>query len=109
MPTIWEIPLSPRTQKMRVDISGTVYTLHLKFNSVCNTWIMDVNDSNDFPVLEGVPLVTGSDLFGQFRYLGIGGGVPVIVMTIGPGRSPDEIPNYVNLGIDGRVFFKTLV
>jgi hypothetical protein len=109
MTTIWEIPLTPQTQRMRIDISGTNYTLHFKYNSVCDTWVMDVNDTADTPILEGIPLVTGTDLFGQFRYLGIGGGLPMIVMTIGPGRSPDDIPNYQNLGIDGHLYFKTLV
>jgi hypothetical protein len=109
MSTIWEIPLSPRAQRMRMDIGGTFYVLHFKYNSVLNAWIMDVNDTNDIPILEGVPLVTGSDLFGQFRYFGIGGGLPMIVMTVGPGRSPDEVPNYTNLGIDGHVYFETSV
>jgi len=106
---IWEIPLTPRVQEMRIDINGTLYTLHFKYNVVCNTWVLDINDAADAPLLHGIPLVTGTDLFGQFRYLGIGGGLPMIVMTVGPGRSPDEIPTWENLGIDGHVYFQTLV
>lgn len=109
MSTVWEIPLTPHAQRMRLDIGGTVYTLHFKYNSVIQAWMMDVNDSADNPILEGVPLVTGSDLFGQFRYLGIGGGLPMIVMTIGPGMSPDNIPQYADLGVDGHVYYMTLV
>lgn len=110
MATIWELPVtSGRAQRMRCDIGGTLYTLHLKYNRVCGSWVMDINDSADNPLLEGIPLVTGSDLFGQFRYMGIGGGLPMIVMTIGPGMSPDEVPDFMSLGVDGHVYFKTLV
>lgn len=111
MATIWKVPITPaRAQMMRLDINGTFYTLHLKFNSVIGAWVMDVNDSSDtVNLLHGLPLVTGSDLFGQFRHLGIGGGLPMIVVTIGPGQSPDEIPTFENLGLDGHVYFETLV
>lgn len=109
MSTIWEVPLIAHTQKMRIDLGGAFFTLHLKFNSVCNTWVMDINDTDDNTLLHGIPLVPGTDLFGQFRYMGIGGGLPMIVMTVAVGRSPDEIPTYANLGTDGRLFFETLV
>jgi hypothetical protein len=70
---------------------------------------MNVGDLNDKRLLTGIPIVTGTDLFGQFRYLGIGGGLPLIAVTIGLGHSPDEIPTFDNLGIDSQLFFKTPV
>jgi hypothetical protein len=109
MSTIYEIPLIARAHQMRIDIGGTVYILHFKFNRVCGSWVMDIKDTTDAPLLDGIPLVTGTDLFGQFRYLGIGGGLPMVVMTVGPGRSPDEVPTYDNLGTDGHLYFETLV
>jgi hypothetical protein len=113
MATIYEIPLSPQAQRVRVDIGAATYTLTLRWNQFMAAWVMDIHDLNDIPLalrgLNGVPLVTGTDLLGQFRYLGIGGGVPMIAMTIGPGRSPDEVPSYTDLGIDSHLFFETLV
>jgi len=109
MSTIWEIPLSPRAQRMVIDMGGIEYTLHFNYNRVSQTWIMDVHDANDVPFINGIPLVTGTDLLGQFRYMGIGGGLPVVTMTIGLGHSPDEIPTYENLGVDSHVYYKTLV
>jgi|SRR5215471_208730 len=109
MTTIYEIPLTPRAQKMTLMMGNAQYTMHFRFNRITDTWILDVNDSADNGLVHGIPLVTGVDLFGQLRYLGIGGGVPMIVMTIAVGRSPDEIPTYENLGIDSHVYFKTLV
>jgi hypothetical protein len=109
MSTIWQVPLSPRNQQLVLDIGGTSYTLHFNYNVVNQTWIVDVADANDNPICNGISLVTGVDLFGQFRYLGIGGGVPMITMTMGVGHSPDEIPTFDNLGIEAQVFFQTLV
>jgi len=109
MSTIWEVPLTPRAQVIRVDIGNTFYTLNFRWNRVNSTWIMDISDSLNNPLSMGIPLVTGADLLGQFRYLGIGGGVPMITMTIAVGHSPDEIPTYENLGIDAHLFYKTLV
>ena len=117
MTTVYQLPLSPQTQKMRVDIGGTLYTLRLRWNPISACWIVDLTDENDAPLingsgaglgLTGIPLVTGTDLMGQFRYLGIGGGTPWTAMTIGPGHSPDEVPTRDNLGTDGNVYFETL-
>jgi len=101
--------MSPRAQVFQVDIGSVYYTLNLRWNRVNQTWIMDILDNLDTPMCMGVPLVTGVDLLGQFRYLGIGGGVPMITMTIAVGHSPDEIPVYDNLGIDAHLFYKTAV
>src|SRR5262252_2964792 len=118
MATIWEIPLSPKAQVLRTEIGPTTYTLRITYNKPMEAWIMDIHDQDGNPLppignqlsgLNGIPLVTGSDLLGQFRYLGIGGGVPMIVVTIGPGHSPADIPTFTDLGIDGRLYFKTLV
>jgi hypothetical protein len=93
-------------------MGGTTYALHFKFNRIMQAWVMDIRDASDQPIggaggLDGIPLVTGTDLLGQFRYLAIGGGIPMIVMTIAVGHSPDEVPTFQNLGIDGHLFFQT--
>lgn len=109
MSVIWQIPLQGgAAQTLQVSIGSVTYTLHFTYNMAMPAWIMDINDSYDVPICQGIPLVTGTDLMGQFRYLGIGGGVPMTVMTVGVGKSPDEIPTYENLGIEGQVFYKTL-
>jgi hypothetical protein len=107
MATIWEIPLTPRAQVMDVNLGGIVYTLNFRYNRVNSTWVMDIGDSLATPMIMGIPLVTGTDLLGQFRYLGIGGGVPMITMTIAVGHSPDETPTYDDLGIDSHLYYKT--
>jgi hypothetical protein len=109
--TYFEIPLSARAQRFTMDINGTSFTLHIRWNQYMNAWIMNIHDFADNPLpqhgLNGIPLLTGTDLMGQFRYLGIGGGIPMIVLTIGPGLPADQVPT-TNLGIDGHLFFETL-
>jgi hypothetical protein len=107
---MWEVPLTPRAQTMVLKMGDNAqYSLYFRFSRISKTWLMDVNDAADNGLVHSIPLVTGVDLFGQLRYLGIGGGVPMIAMTIAVGRSPDEIPTYENLGIDSHLYFKTLV
>jgi hypothetical protein len=106
MATVREIPLVPQNQRLATDINGTTYILRVNWNVVANCWIMDISDAADVPILRGVPLITGADLFEQYSSLGIGGGhVALLVMTVGVGRSPDEVPTYTNLGFDGRLFY----
>src|SRR5689334_12601431 len=106
MSTVFEIPLIPTAQKLSVDINGLLYTLHVRWNQYMRAWILDIHDENDVVLpggLNGVALVPGTDILGQFRYLGIGGGVPMLIMTIGPGKSPDELPTTDNLGTEARL------
>ena len=114
MSSVHEIPLKPRPQILRCDVGGIIYTFRFKYNMAMQCWIMDIYDVEGYPIggtggLSGIPLVTGVDLLGQFRYLGIGGGVPMIVMTVAVGKSPDENPTYQNLGIDGHLYYLSLI
>ena len=109
MTTYSEIPTRPgRPFKQRTDVLGVTYTFHFRFNVVSNTWIMEVWDDGDVnKVLCGIPLVTGCDLLGQYMYLPIGANAIMTVMTIGPGISPDTVPSFYNLGVDGHLFLLT--
>jgi hypothetical protein len=70
--------------------------------------MLDIYDSNWDPIVMGTPLVTGTDLLGQFGYLGIGKSgaswVQLVVMTIAVGHSPDEVPTFQDLGVDGHLY-----
>jgi hypothetical protein len=57
-------------------------------------------DSNQNPILTGLPLVTGVDLLEQYGYLGIGGSL-VVQST----NDPSLVPNYDTLGSTGNLFF----
>ena len=102
--TYHELPLLPSlgAQTFRVDLGGTTYRLSFSWSRLSNCWIMDVLDASDAPILRGVPLVTGTDLLGQFAYLDIGGGGHMVTLTKG---NLDAPPTYANLGDDGKLYW----
>ena len=109
MATVLEIPLIPATsQHFQVTLNGTQYGFRVLWNPAAACWMLDIYDSNWDPVLMGTPLVTGTDLLGQFGHLEIGKSgdswVQLVVMTIAVGHSPDEVPSFANLGIDGHLY-----
>ena len=66
--------------------------------AVC--WLLDVADAGGAAILSGVPLVTGTDLLGQFIYLGIGG-----ALIVQSDNSPNRVPSYTTLGITGHLYY----
>lgn len=102
--SVFEIPLRPRAQKLRVEINGIEYVLRVRWNNFSNCWIMDIADTSNVPLLNGIPLITGANLLDQFDYLGIGNRVKVLVYSTG---NPDEVPTYASLGSTSRLYFVT--
>lgn len=110
MAQAFDIPLTPGiNQRFKTTLNGVEYTIDLNWNKVSKLWVMDIyNTDITISILRGIPLVTGTNLLGQYPYTepGLNGGM--VVMTIGPGESPDEIPTFENLGTDGHLYFVTL-
>lgn len=101
--TVYEIPLIPSPQRVRVPLNNVIYTLTFIFRQTSDGdggWIMDVGDANNTPLACGIPLVTGTDLLGQFRYVGMGGG-----MAIGSDGNADAIPGFTDLGVTSHLYF----
>lgn len=91
-----------------VTLQGVAYTLQFLWNTVMQCWTVDFYDATGtVEVLLGVPLVTGSDLLEQYGYLTLGAYAVLTAMTIGPGISPDSVPSFTNLGIDGHLYVTT--
>lgn len=102
MSTPYLVPLQPMAQEFDISLAGTTYHLVLKWNTFSACWELYIEDSQQNPILSGVPLVTGCDLLEQFDYLGIGGSL-VVQST----NNPDLVPNYATLGSTGNLFFVT--
>lgn len=95
------IPLQQGTpQQFGITLNGVQYQLTIRWCSPGQVWIMDIADTNDNPVLQGVPLVTGSDLLEQFEYLGIGG-----VLLAQTTNNALAVPTFANLGDTGNLYF----
>lgn len=96
---VYEIPLVAKPQRVQVLLSNIQYILTVMWRAGSG-WVMDIADQLGNPILQGVPLVTGTDLLGQYAHLGIGGSL--VVSTDG---DPDAVPTYDNLGTESHLYF----
>ncbi|UNA00781.1 hypothetical protein ZHS_25 [Edwardsiella phage vB_EpM_ZHS] len=96
----YEIPLSPEPQLFNIQLAGVTYYLTLRWNGEAEAWRLDIAAQDRTPLLNGLLVVTGLDLLGQYAYLGFGG--MLIVQT---DADPDAVPTFENLGKEGHIFF----
>jgi hypothetical protein len=94
------IPLIPMNQEFDISLANVSYHLRIKWNAFSNAWILYIEDSQQNPILSGIPMVTGCDLLEQYAYAGIGG-----AMIVQSTNDPDLVPNYATLGSTGNLFF----
>jgi hypothetical protein len=117
MPNLYEIPLSGSPQRFSITLpvegaaanAVAVYTMTFNYRAAdpavaggCG-WTLDISDQFGNPVLCGMPLVTGTDLLGQFAYLDLGGHLGVRSEGI-----PDATPTFDNLGSGSHLYWVTL-
>lgn len=100
MTTPYEIPLSAQPQTLQITLNSVVYTLTVRWNNVSGAWILDIGDSNNNPILCGIPLVTGCDLLAQHAYLNFGG--QLIAQSDDNLNAP---PALTTLGTTGHLYF----
>jgi len=98
--TAYLIPLQPEPQAFYISLAGVTYYLKLKWNAPNAAWILDLMDSQQNPILTGVPLITGADLLEQYDYLGIGGS-----LVVQSSMDPNLVPDFETLGNTGNLFF----
>lgn len=98
----YEVPLTPQPQLFNISLGEKEYNVKLAYvDEDEGGWVLDFADAlTNTPILNGVPLVTGANLLGQYGYLGFGGGL--FVQT---DHSPDDPPTYTNLGTDSHLYF----
>jgi hypothetical protein len=102
VPTPYQFPLIPQPQTLAITLGGVAYNLSVYWNVPNASWMVDLLDANSNPILQGIPLVTGADLLGQFAYLGIGGELQVQTTN-----DTFAVPTYANLGTEGNLYFVT--
>lgn len=92
--TFYEIPLIPRNHKTMTTVNGVDYLLSLIWNGEAGAWVMDISTGTGGLLVSGVALVTGTDLLGQYAYIGIGA---ALVMS--------AEATYGNLGTDAKLYY----
>ena len=101
MATYLEIPLdAAKPQTLQVTLNGTNYNLRVWWNAPNQLWYIDFFDTQNNPILLGIPMTTGTDLLGQYEYLEFGGSLYALsdFDTAAP-------PTFVNLGSTGHLYF----
>ncbi|GBR28714.1 hypothetical protein AA11826_0341 [Komagataeibacter oboediens DSM 11826] len=100
MTTYYEVPLSGEAQTFTASMNGVSYTFTFRYlNCTQGGWVMDLADSSGNQIVGGIPLVTGTDLLGQYGYLGFG--CRMFVSTDGDW---DAVPTYDNLGTTSHLY-----
>jgi hypothetical protein len=98
--TAYEIPLQSQNQQLTITMGGNVYTLQVSWNDASQAWVLDIGDVNNVPIIQGIPLVTGCDLLGQYEYLGIGG-----ALEVQTDNNSNLMPTFYNLGSTSHLYF----
>ncbi len=101
MTITYEIPLSGVPQSFSVTFpNGNTYQMRLiyQFNGD-GCWILDIADSENNPLVSGIPLITGADLLAQYGYLGLG-----VVMYATTDADSTEPPHWWNLGTSAHLY-----
>lgn len=97
----YEVPLlAAQAQSFSVSLNQLDYNLRVLWNVAANCWVLDIANSDDTPLVSGIPLVTGVDLLSQYAYLGIGGSLFALTDV-----DTDAVPTYENLGQSSHLYF----
>lgn len=100
--TPYKVPLTAKAQSFNISLAGVSYNLTLYWNRASNSWVIDIADVDNNMLCSAIPLVTGINLLGQLKYLGIGG--RLMVQT---DYNATAIPTLTNLGADSNLYFIT--
>ncbi|WP_025122473.1 MULTISPECIES: hypothetical protein [unclassified Serratia (in: enterobacteria)] len=96
---IQEIPLTPNNQRFGITLGGQAFNMRITWRDAAG-WMLDLMDGSGAALVSGIPVVTGADLLGQYKYLGINGSLVVVTDT-----AAEEYPTKTNLGIASHLYF----
>lgn len=97
----FEIPLTPEAQSFSTTIAGQVVNMAMQWsNAPEGGWMMNIADAAGNALANGLPLVTGGDILGQLKDIGIDAAMHVVNSAGG-----DLAPTFENLGVDTHLIF----
>lgn len=85
-----------------ITLEGTVFIFHFRFNERMDRWIWDVNDVNDDPIVNGVPLLYGLPLLDRYKSNSLPLGRFVLTDETGDERNPSR----EDLGDDFKLLYR---
>lgn len=110
MSTLYEIPLSPMPQRFSMPLPATpgsnvplILSFIYRSTDIAGGcgWTLDIASEAAGPLACGIPLVTGTDLLAQFRYLGLVGQLWVF----SDAAPTDAVPRFDNLGLGAHLYW----
>lgn len=103
MSNFYEIPLTPTPQKFTISLSGVDYSITLNYWNIDEGgWHISIVDVNGNAIVNNVPLVTGTNLLGQYGHLGFTGR-----LWVQTANDPDATPTFLNLGVEAFLYWVT--
>ncbi len=100
MPTV-EIPLSADNQIFTLRLGGRQLRLRVIYRDEAG-WILDLLETDNASIINGIPLVSGVNLLAPYKYLGFTGGLYVV-----SDDEAQEYPTKTNLGYRSHLYFVT--
>lgn len=97
--SLFEVPLSAKPQSLQITLANVAYLFTVQWRTGAG-WVLDIASQDADPIVQGLPLVTGTDLLGQYKYLGIPGALVVFTDA-----DLDAVPTYENLGTESHLYF----
>lgn len=98
MTTVVEIPLVAATPRnFRVVLAGSTYAMHVYWCVPAQCWVLDIADQDSVPLVNGLAMVTGTDLLVQYGYLDI----TVQLLVVSDQKPPDVVPGWNDWGSGG--------
>ena len=97
---VYNVPLTNKNQTLQTSLLGITYILTVRWNALANLWYLDINDANNTPILNGVPMTAGVNLLKQFAYLGINGAL--VAQNV---SNPNLPIGEADLGVTGFLLF----
>lgn len=89
--------------EFRTDLGETEYLIRLHYLERFDSWLIDLLDSNEDPIIEGLPVVLGKPLLSQIVDVRKPAG-DLIFLQLGNDNVP---PNYDGFGTKYLLFFMT--
>lgn len=77
----------PRYQ-FRVVLSGTVFTLRLKYNTRMERWMLDIADASGVDLVVGLPVLVSRNISGNYVITGLPSGFFFASDDTGAGENP---------------------
>jgi len=74
----------------QITLEGTPFTLHFRFNTRLDRWVMDVNDVNDVSIVSGTPMLTNLPLLDRYRDPRLPLGRFLVLDETGQDRNPSR-------------------